>query len=241
MNSSIPLSERLTFWLLWVVGTAVAGGVGWTSVVGLAYFSMGVGLIAFGLTVGGLVGAAQGGVLVWYLRRYINSDDWPVILIGWLIATILGIYACVAVVFTLVMLGITEPNTGISPSPYTAILDAIGGTAYGFFEWILLRQFVKNAWWWVPITAVGWSLGTVISRIIATRIVQDINPGYEFGSSIIMGTNDYLLLFMQGTIGAAIFGLVSATALALLVRPPALHLQEQLSTPSQPQRIADPS
>jgi hypothetical protein len=246
MNSSIPLSERLTFWLLWVVGTAVAGVIGWTAAVGLGYITLGLGTIAFGVTVGGMIGAVQGAMLVWYVRRFNNPDDWPVLFFGWMISTILGMYFCLAIVLSLIQLELFEPDTSqgrisLSHLLFTAFLYAVGGIAYGFIQWIPLRQFVKNARLWLPIASLGWAVAAVLAIIATDSFMQSAFPGYELGNSIVMTGPEYWSILVQGTIGAAMFGLVSATALALLVRPPALHSQEQLSTPSQPQRIADPS
>jgi hypothetical protein len=205
---------------------------------------MGVGTAAFGLVVGCFLGAAQGGLLLWYIRRYLpylTSGDRGFLFFGWMLATVLGLYLCVGVVFALRVLGIIEPLVGYNQYSAIATLYVIGGTLFGLSQWIVLRWFVRNAWWWVIVSAIGWGLGSTIGRYYADEITTATFPDFDLHASIILNHAEYLNIFVEGVVGTAIFGLVSATAIALLLSPKSIRLLVPPSIAPTPPQTTPPS
>jgi hypothetical protein len=115
------------------------------------------------------------------------------------------------------------------------------GLAIGILQWFLLQRRFKQAWQWILATAAGWMVGSVISYA-AIPAGMDFLVGILVG--ITTGSAQWLILrrevrwagwwiiinvvawttglaFLPGLISTgAIVGLITATALALLLNAP---------------------
>lgn len=160
------------FWVQWVLATGVAfnsfivvGGLLVSLVLGLGM----LGLVAAGALFGGLIGAAQWLVL----RRHIRRAGWWVAAsaIGWSIGVTAGLNG----VFGYPLL----PGGGPS------VLGAAIGLLAGVGQWLVLRETIEQAGWWVPASGVSW-----------TVMLSVLNLG-----------NAYTTFPLAGIIGGAITGL----------------------------------
>src|SRR5207244_430175 len=103
-------------------------------------------------------------------------------------------------------------------SPYMILAFSVGGAVFGATQWVLLRKCVLGAAWWIPITALGWAVGTVIGSQVADEVVEALVPNWETG--ILMGEGDFLHAFVSGAVGAIVFGLITGIGLVWLFRKP---------------------
>jgi hypothetical protein len=220
MSERFVLLSRLTFWLAWIIATAASGAMGWLITVAVGFGTMGIGMLGFGLIVGALVGAAQGGILLWYVRRYV--EDKAFLFFGWVFTTIVGMYLCLlAIIFVAAItdLGGRVVSDSVDSTAYNLFRFSYGGAAYGLTQWIILRCFLSGTAWWILATSIGWALGATISLAMGIDIAANILGTREFYAGIIMGPREFLLQLVEGSLGTAIFGLVTATALVFLLRP----------------------
>ena len=115
------------------------------------------------------------------------------------------------------------------------------GLAIGILQWFLLQRRFKKAWQWILATAVGWTAGSVITYVAIPQ-GMDFLAGLLIGLST--GSAQWLILrrevhwagwwiainviawttglaFLPGLISTgAMVGLITATALALLLNAP---------------------
>jgi hypothetical protein len=98
---------------------------------------------AFGVFVGVefAIGAAVGALQWLVLRPLIRRDGW------WIPASAAG-WAGAAALVTFVL----RPRSPI-------VAPALIGAGIGGAQWLVLRQEVHRAWWWIVLSALGWSLG----------------------------------------------------------------------------------
>jgi hypothetical protein len=94
------------------------------------------------------------------LRRYLPRMGW------WIVATALGWPLGIAVVY----LGYAIWPIALSAnSPWSATLV---GAVVGLAQWLVLRQRVLRAGWWVPASALGWGLVRLIAGEVFTSPVE---------------------------------------------------------------------
>jgi hypothetical protein len=115
------------------------------------------------------------------------------------------------------------------------------GLAIGILQWFLLQRRFKNAWQWILATTAGWTAGSVITYAAIPQ-GMDFLAGLLIGLST--GSAQWLILrrevhwagwwiainviawttglaFLPGLISTgAMVGLITATALALLLNVP---------------------
>lgn len=164
-------------WLLTMISFPIGGGVAFAlagSVTGTAR-----GAIA-GAIAGAVIGAGQ-----WFLLR----QAIPITAL-WIPASAIGLSAGLALGVALL---------GTKTDALTLLLRAaVTGTVLGAFQWVLLRQHLSPAGWWVPVIAVGWAAGWTITRLVGV----DLSKGWAvFGIS-----------------GAAAFAALSGLALTWLLK-----------------------
>ena len=56
----------------------------------------------------------------------------------------------------------------------------VGGLVVGSLQWVVLRQRIRQAGWWILASAVGWTLGWAIAAALVT-------PEYGFLTGIVLG------------------------------------------------------
>jgi hypothetical protein len=91
------------------------------------------GLVATGLVIG---------LLQWIvLRQYLRQAGW------WIVYSTLGWTAGWGIIITLI-----PPQLGILTEP-------VLGAALGTTQWLFLRRHFYQAGWWIPVSALGWTIG----------------------------------------------------------------------------------
>ncbi len=115
------------------------------------------------------------------------------------------------------------------------------GLAIGILQWFLLQRYFKKAWQWILATTAGWTLGSTITFALIP-VGMEFLAGLVIGS--VIGIAQWLILrrevhwagwwviiniiawttglaFLPGLISTgALVGLITATALALLLNVP---------------------
>jgi hypothetical protein len=82
------------------------------------------------------------GIMQWVvLRQYMRQAGW------WILASALGWTAGWGIVITLI-----PPQLGILTEP-------VLGAALGTTQWLFLRRHFYQAGWWIPVSALGWTIG----------------------------------------------------------------------------------
>jgi hypothetical protein len=151
VSNTISLSFAVLIYLL--VGVPVSLGLG------MAFGLFGVVAVALllGVFMGGTIGLAQ--ILV--LPRSISSA------LRWLFATILGQFVGVLVPAALPILFLSWSMAMIENVLGATVLRmslaTLPGASLGFFQWILLRNRVSAAAWWVPANAIGYGLSFAVA------------------------------------------------------------------------------
>lgn len=162
-------------WMRWVAANAASEvvGLGATAAVMALGFSRleslpGVAgvLLAFALAVGSgaieatIVGLAQWWAMHPWFPGITRGSWWLATLVGALIAYVLGWLPS-----TLMSLsGEGAQATAAEPPQWMVLLFAAGlgavaGAVLSFAQWLVLRQTVRQAGWWVPANMLAWLVG----------------------------------------------------------------------------------
>jgi hypothetical protein len=187
---------RYPFWLLWVgVGTlftTVAFNMGYY--IGSAEIFE--GLLAFGVPGGILVGIVQ-----WLaLRPYLRQASWWILvtIIGWEIGWIIVSYL---------------PEILVRDWFYWPVSGLLLGITIGIAQWVILRQQVSDAYWWIGANILAGFLGSVIGSYIGKTL--------EFRRGDILGAIIFEIVY--SLIFGIIFTVITGTVLVwLLSRTPYL-------------------
>ncbi len=107
--------------------------VGW--ILAGAIFS-GIAVIASGFTVG---------TLQWMVLQYRIARAWR-----WIIASVSGWVAGALIAFF------------ITPAGIDLLGSLMIGAATGFAQWLILREELHWAGWWIPISIVAWTTGLAL-------------------------------------------------------------------------------
>jgi hypothetical protein len=125
-----------------------------------------------------LVGAIEGsavGLAQWLALR----DVLPGIARReWLAATVAGaICAWAAGMLIGTQLGhdVDIPQTPLALLAVALTIGAIAGALLSGFQWLVLRQAVVNAGWWVPSHAGAWAFGMLVA-FAGTNVIDDNTP-----------------------------------------------------------------
>ncbi len=209
-------------WLPWTFATSGGLFASWV----LVYLMVGWFSEAVGEQLGGeqvVNGPVGGAVLVvllgmsfgtaqWlFLRQYHSQAGW------WILATVVGFAVGVPVLAWL------RPWPGLlAADPHSTVSEAAGyvggwaldgavlGLAVGLTQWLLLRQHLPRAGWWVLATAVGWVLTTAARGSL--DVVSDTS--YLSGPAQVM-----LVISLLVTVVGAL-GLITGMSLVWLLRQP---------------------
>lgn len=164
-------------WLLTMIGFPIGGGIA-SALVG-SVTGPGRGAVA-GIIAGAVVGAAQ-----WLVLR----QALPISAL-WIPATAVGLSAGLAL--GVAVLGTKTVGLAL------LLRAAVTGIVLGVFQWVLLRQHLALAGWWVPAIAIGWTAGWTLTRTVGVDLSRD---WAVFGIS-----------------GAAVFAALSGLALTWLLK-----------------------
>jgi hypothetical protein len=239
-QSSGRAASVVTFCIFWILGTSVAGALGWLAMVVIGYGTMGCGMVLVWLVVGGLVGLAEGAVLGWYLGASIRPRSWvrpwfdrlsgrgsedkagdraEAIASSASIAVSWAVVCAVAFLLCLVSFLIWWPGQlALLSEPWRALLwCGVGGVFYGIVQCSFLDLGLGRALVWVAFAAAGWALGATTGTLLGEPIAAPLSPDSGYGG-IIMGPRDFALLLAQGSIGATVYSIVTALPVALLLR-----------------------
>ena len=161
------------FWLRWVIasfmGFAVGGMIG-----AFIMFAFQGELWILGFALFGPIFGAAGGIVQWFvLRRYVAQSQ------GWILATAVG-YTLATVAAALIFSFHYSDPTVVGMVAFATV----AGIAGGILQWLILRQKVAHAGWWVLASALGLSVGMGMGGPIATTLGQTgrvIEPTIVFG------------------------------------------------------------
>ena len=160
-------------WLQWVLasflGFAVDGIVG-----GFAMFAFQGEFWILGLALFGPIFGVVGGIVQWFvLRRYVARSG------GWVLATAVG-YTLATVAAALIF---SFPYSDPAVAGMVAF-GTVAGVAGGILQWLVLRQQVARAGWWVLASILGLVVGMGIGGPVARSLGQAgrvIEPTIVFG------------------------------------------------------------
>lgn len=118
-----------SFWMLWILATTLGWLLGWSLFGRLDV----MGELGIGLAVG---------ILQWLvLRSRIPDAYW------WIVATAGG-----WAIGWMVVMFVVEPGSGV-------LAGALIGAVVGLTQWLVLRQHVPLADWWLVVSTLGWVVG----------------------------------------------------------------------------------
>jgi hypothetical protein len=171
-------SDKSRLWVRWVTANAVGEMVGLGATFALtAFFFLRFGggqnagsvtltflfAVACGVVEATVVGLAQWWAMHPWFDTIRRSAWWLATLIGALAAYILGYLPS-----TLMDLGAeAAPGTAVEPPQWVVLLlaaglGAVGGAVLSFAQWLVLRQAVAGAGWWIPANMLAWAVGMPI-------------------------------------------------------------------------------
>ena len=204
MNIEISKSDR-GLWLAWFLASLVGYALGMFLGASVAYglFDRDTFDGTMGLTLGIVMGTI-GGFAQWVvLRERFAGAGW------WILASALGF----ATVFS--MGGTVRPNE--NPAMIGIRMAIAFGLVAGVPQWLILRQKVARAGWWV--------LANILGLLVAEM-------GFPISIAISAATgNDNLSMLVAALVFAAAYGAVTASALVMLLGQFASNNVEGLPTP----------
>jgi hypothetical protein len=195
----LGLTFVIGFTLTYLVGNE--SGV-WGSLVMLAAYTF------TGVIEGTVLGLFQWRAFHPTIPRIPRSSWWKATSLGAVIAWFAGSLPFI-IINTSSMMTQANELTGQQPSQEPAqwmvmlMASAIGllaGAVLALFQWLVLRQFVHKASWWLLANAFAWSAGMPII-FLAIDIVMKISQVWQ---KIILGCS---ALFLTGALVGAIHGL----------------------------------
>jgi hypothetical protein len=174
-------STERTLGLQWVVANIVGWLVGFAACEALK--SIVTTVFVDGLVIGTSLGLAQWLVL----RRRIAPVGW------WVVFSIIGFGLGKA---------LSEAVAPTTPALLGyGLSGALIGATVGLAQWLILRQHVSRAAWWVPATILAWVAGWSLIGLAETS--SDLPT---------------LAVYLVGAIGAAGAGIITGAALVWLFR-----------------------
>lgn len=196
------LSWVLSNFLGWILGMAAAGAGDWA-----VYPTDAVWVVLALLEMGALLGATQWLVL----RRRLRGSGL------WIVATTVGVSMGLICASGVEL--VLASAAGVGEGRIYATL--VGGTTVlglstGITQWLVLRQEVRAAGWWIVVSALGWALaGTLIAALAYAWVPASASGLVEYlGWGLLIGVS---VLVLGSLVPAAVTGL----ALVWLLRQPA--------------------
>lgn len=228
-SSSTHSEHPLSAWGLWsrwvianslgeVLGLGIAGGLGvalfslLSAVLSVPAVATAIAMVLGGTLEGALVGVAQWVVL----HRYIPRLPWR----QWVLATAAGAFIAWALGMmpsTLIELSANTDGSASDPTfaslsdltVYTlaALMGMVLGHILALVQWLVLRQYIHRAAWWILANAVAWAVGMVAIFVVAGLLTEEAT------------TLDITLAFgLAGAVAGALVGAIHGLALVRLVR-----------------------
>ncbi len=156
------------FWMLWVLASALAGGLGWAAGWRISFLAPPeLSTAVIGLLMGAMIGLLQGLVLKGWFR---GSLHWIwLTTVGWG----LGFPAGVSISYV----------GGFAEAIFGGTVGLSVGLLAGLLQWGFLRRRVSGAGWWLPASALAWGLSLLLYR----PGVSAIGLVYGLISSILTG------------------------------------------------------
>lgn len=151
-------------WQRWILVTSIAEILGLT-IVGIVSMTLSrVSHIQGSFT---LIGTLEGIILgfsQWLvLRHYIHHSN------RWIIATVIGgLFAwftglTISALMALVYAGVAEPTKTLDFFRGLFLLGAGLGTVLGFCQWLVIKNQIRRAIWWIFANAIAWAFGLIIA------------------------------------------------------------------------------
>ncbi len=226
-------SRLIALCVWWVVGSSIAGTVGWALAASSGLFTMGLSLILSGAIVGLLVGGAQELVLQLFHRNYANEQrtinwdqpfdwEWHWDKLNWVAFTTVGggtsfVFA-ISMQLVALSFGPILWRQVVSP----LLVYSIAGVIYGSVQWLILRRTIQNSIWWIPASGFGWGLGAAVALYIGGML-----PGRETG--LVMGPDNFMWSFIVGGVATIVASIVTGIVLVLL-----LHISSTFASEGLP-------
>jgi len=192
------------FWLHWVIASAAAWAAG--SLLQLAVTSSVPESVRDTAVISATHSAIWGlvaGLLQWLILRRLLSRTG-----GWVLASSAGWGVAGAVSGALIA------DWGDNASGMVHIIGT--GLATGLLQWLVMREQVERAGWWVPASTVLVPI-SLFAGAAATGLAELLMLGQPFGEGLQPGP---LFAAVFGLVGGSVFGATSAGVLMWLLRRP---------------------
>jgi hypothetical protein len=205
---TIDTRDGWATWIAWVIASAVGLAIGLA-----VYLPLAVGL-ADGMEVVAhtLISASAGawlgmsvGVAQWLVLRRRDTNPG-----GWVVASAVG--AAVGGTGALVLAGLMSQALNTDFVANFVVGGAFLGGSLGLAQWLLLRQQVARAGWWVLASAVGLSTGLGVGRIGGAALHDAILGAAGESMARIGATAVFGILIVLG------YGAITGGVLVWLVR-----------------------
>lgn len=206
-------------WLVWILACAVgevAGGVmvgllltttGWYGVI---LSSRLVGWAIHLAIIGAIIGLALGACQLLVLGRRIQPFWWLLVTVaGMAVGNSVGTIINIHFAFTM--------GDSIGPEVVRWGLDhaaggLLNGAILGLAQWLVLRQRVVHAYWWILANAIAWTMGVVVVRTLYVNVTfaetASIMKLLGAGLFHILEEASYLVLDIWAPEGLSIAGAV---------------------------------
>ena len=109
-----------------------------------------------------VLGLLTGFLQYLFLRRYLPRMGW------WIAATVLG-WLLPCVVFRL-FYDISSSALDVSSVWFVTLAIALTGGFIGLPQWLVLRQRVRHAAWWILANVLGWGVGLVAGKTLSNPL-----------------------------------------------------------------------
>ncbi|MFQ5794966.1 MAG: hypothetical protein ACE5JP_07950 [Candidatus Bipolaricaulia bacterium] len=140
---------------------------------------------------GGAVGGAVVGIAQWLvLRKFVKVAGWvAAATVSWAMAMVVAVIMAVVagwgeeLISLFLLYGKELAKVGEKVGIW-AVVGIVIGVMVGTAQWLILRNYVKAAWWWVGTTTVGWAVfGALfgVAVVVETelwRAVVDLAVGW---------------------------------------------------------------
>ena len=196
------------FWLWWVLASTVGAAVG------LRGIAVEVVDGVMGGAVVGAVGGSVVGILQWLvMRQHLTRAGW------WVLANTVGFAVYDVIAVSVMPYGVPlryVAQLHVFEAVYIVTGVAAGGAVVGILQWLVLRQHLTRAGWWVLASTVGLAVGFIVVDVTDLAFTVSKALGNEMGAAII---GVIVSFATRGAVGGAITG----SALVWLLRQPKLE------------------
>lgn len=191
-DTNIPPLPWWAFWVLWVL-TFVGGLI-------VVWILGGNAPAIYGLIVG---------MLQWFLLRKQLSLWWVVVTsIGFPIGFGIGLFFGIFTAF------FERTDTGFAIATLMQLMGGVlGGTVLAISQWIVLRQRIAQANWWILAVFVGWLWGFYVFLILPV----DLSRGTQLDQLLNAWENELYIKILAFNV---IFGVVTGFVLVWLIYKP---------------------